>query len=346
MGTATAPAWDAPAETGGTRIMTALSPAKQTAFETVKGLWIAIPTPFTNTGEIDEGNLRKTVDYYIEGLAVDGIFCGGVMGEFWSMTLEERARVHELVVSDAAGRVPVMVHIGHHVYAEAAQLSRHAEQIGADFVIAINPYFPIKPSDDIVRDWYRRLTAESSVPFFLFNTSYSGYALSPSLIGELAELETVCGIKNPKPMDHLLQVQEMAGDKIVVCDADEGDWLGLHLDHGFRSLMSTPALAMYQTPSHRPVLDYTRMADNGDVEGAWALQGTLERERDAFQRWMRDRWLARGEGAIPIAELKAWLGLMGLPQGPVRPPLIQLSEERLQALEADLDGLGLLGALS
>ncbi|HJR87380.1 MAG TPA: dihydrodipicolinate synthase family protein, partial [Acidimicrobiia bacterium] len=228
------------------------SRAKEIAFEKVRGLWIAIPTPFTAEGEIDEGALRKSVDYYIEGLAVNGIFCGGVMGEFWAMTIEERALVHELVVNAAAGRVPIMVHIGHHTYSEAAQLSRHAEQIGADFAIAINPYFPIKPSEEIVRAWYRRLTAESSIPFFLFNTSYSGYALSPELIADLADLETVCGIKNPKPRDHLLRVQDLVGDKIVVCDADEADWLELHLDHGFQSLMSTPALAMYQTPDKRP----------------------------------------------------------------------------------------------
>jgi 4-hydroxy-tetrahydrodipicolinate synthase len=325
---------------------TRLSPAKEAAFEKVKGLWIAIPTPFTASGEVDEGTLRKAVDYYIDGLGVDGIFCGGVMGEFWSMTVEERARVHELVLGAAAGRVPVMAHIGHHVYSEAAQLSRHAEQIGVDFVTAMNPYYPIKPTDDIVRDWFRRLTSESSVPFFLFNTAYSGYALSPRLIAELSDLETVCGIKNPKPKEHLLEVKELVGDRIVVCDANEGDWLGLHLDHGFQSLMSTPALVMYQTPDHRPILDYTRLADAGDIEGAWALQGTLERERDAFGRWMRDQWLARGEGAIPIAELKAWLSLMGLPQGPVRPPLIPLSEERLQALRADLDDLGLLAVLA
>lgn len=326
--------------------MTVRSPAKEAAFEKVKGLWIAIPTPFSPTGEIDEGALRKAVDYYIDGLAVDGIFCGGVMGEFWSMTVEERARCHELVVSAASGRVPVMAHIGHHVYSEAARLSRHADEIGVDFVIAMNPYFPIKPHDDIVRDWYRRLTSESSVPFFLFNTAYSGYAISPALIAELTELDTVCGIKNPKPKDHLLEVQDLVGDRIVVCDANEGDWLGLHLDHGFQSLMSTPALAMYQTPSHRPVRDYTLMADSGDIDGAWALQRTLERERDAFERWMRDRWLARGEGAIPIAELKAWLGLMGLEQGSVRPPLIPLSDDQLEELRRELDGLGLLGALS
>lgn len=325
--------------------MTSLTPAKETAFEKVRGLWIAIPTPFTPDGDIDEGALRKAVDYYIDGIHVDGIFCGGVMGEFWAMTVEERARVHELVVSAAAGRVPIMAHIGHHTYSEAARLSRHAEQIGADFVIAINPYFPIKPSDDLVRNWYRRLTAESSVPFFLFNTSYSGYALSPSLIAELAELETVCGIKNPKPLEHLLEVQDRVGDRIVVCDADEADWLGLHLDHGFRSLMSTPALAMFQTPSRLPIREYTTMADSGDIAGAWELHATLAGERAAFQRWMRDQWLARGEGAIPIAELKAWLGLMGLPQGTVRPPLVPLSESRLDALRSDLDGLGLLDSI-
>lgn len=326
--------------------MTSLTPAKEAAFEKVRGLWIAIPTPFTANGELDEGTLRKTVDYYIGGLKVDGIFCGGVMGEFWAMTLEERARVHELVVGAAAGRVPIMAHIGHHTYSEAAQLSRHAGQIGADFVIAINPYFPIKPSDDLVRNWYRRLTAESSVPFFLFNTSYSGYALSPALIAELSELENVCGIKNPKPRDHLLEVQDLVGDRIVVCDASEGDWLELHLDHGFPALMSTPALAMYQTPGRLPIREYTQMADTGDVDGAWKLQATLEAERATFERWIRDQWLARGDGAIPIAELKAWLGLMGLPQGPVRPPLVPLSESRMEALRSDLDALGLLDSVS
>jgi dihydrodipicolinate synthase/N-acetylneuraminate lyase len=110
--------------------------------------------------------------------------------------------------------------------------------------------------------------------------------------------------------------------------------------------MSTPALAMYQTPDKRPIHDYTRMADSGDTAGAWALHGTLKRERVAFERWMRESWLARGEGAIPVAELKTWLALMGLPQGPVRQPLIALSEERTEALRADLDGLGLLDSVS
>jgi 4-hydroxy-tetrahydrodipicolinate synthase len=147
-------------------------------------------------------------------------------------------------------------------------------------------------------------------------------------------------------MEHLIEVHRRVGDRIVVCDASEGDWLGLHLDHGFPALMSTPALAMYQTPGHRPIHDYTRMADAGDLDAAWQLQSTLGREREAFEKWMRDRWLARGEGAIPIAELKTWLTLMGLPQGQVRPPLLPLGEEAMEALRTDLGALGLLEKVS
>lgn len=324
----------------------ALSRAKQEAFEKVTGLWIAIPTPFHDDGSMDERTLRSSVDYYVDGLGVDGIFCGGVMGEFWALDLDERRRCHELVVDAAAGRVPVMAHIGHHVYSEAAALSRHAHEIGVDFGIAMNPYFPPNPSDELVRNWYRRLASESPVPLFLFNTRYSGYSITPELIAELADLETVCGIKNPKPHDHLMRVKELAGDRIVVCDASEQDWLSLHLEHGFQSLMSTPALALFQTPDRRPVAEYTALADAGDLDGAWALHATLTGEREAFARWIHGRWLAQGSGAIPIAELKTWLGLMGLPQGPVRPPLIPLADTEREALEADLDALGLLGAIA
>jgi dihydrodipicolinate synthase/N-acetylneuraminate lyase len=55
---------------------------------------------------------------------------------------------------------------------------------------------------------------------------------------------------------------------------------------------------------------------------------------------MRAPWLERG--VIPIAQLKAWLGLMGLPQGPVRPPLVPLAPGEAAALRADLERLELI----
>ena len=198
--------------------------------------------------------------------------------------------MHELVAERAGGRVPVMAQVGHHVFADTVALAEHASEHGIEFGIAMNPYYPPGLPDDLVREWYRRLDAAVSLPMFLFNTSYSGTSLSPELIDELADLDIVCGIKNPRAREHLLRVQELAGDRIVVTDASERDWLELHTEHGFQSLMSTPALALYQTPGSTPVADYTRLADAGDLDGARALSARLGPARDAFDRWMRAPW--------------------------------------------------------
>jgi 4-hydroxy-tetrahydrodipicolinate synthase len=320
----------------------ALSRAKQLAFDLVRGLWIAIPTPFTDEGALDEATLRASVEYYIEGLGVDGIFCGGVMGEFWSMSMDERRRVHEAVADTTASRVPLMAQTSHHVFDHCVELTNHAGEIGIDLAIIMNPYYPPRPDDHLVRAWYEGLAARTDQPTFLFNTSYSGYTLSPEFISELCDIDIICGIKNPKPHEHLMRVHELCSDRIVVCDAAEADWLRLHLEHGFQALMSTPALALFQTPDDRPIARYTELADAGRLDEAWALHATLEPHRKAFQRWMFDPFLTNQAGVVPIAQLKAWLGLMGLPQGPVRLPLVPLRDEELAALAADLDAMGLL----
>jgi 4-hydroxy-tetrahydrodipicolinate synthase len=315
--------------------------AKGLAREKVKGLWIAIPTPFTPDGrEVDEEALATSVEHYIAGLLVDGIFCGGVMGEFWALSLDERKRVHELVVRQAGGRVPVMAHVGHHVFSDMVELCGHAIDCGADFGIAMNPYYPPNPPPESVRAWYEALAAASPLPMFLFNTTYAGYSLSPELIAQLADIDNVCGIKNPQGMEHLLRVQALAGDRIVVTDASERHWLQLHVEHGFQALMSTPALALYQRPGDLPVFKYTRLAAAGDLDGAQEIRDRLGPARDAFDRWMREPWLDRR--VIPIAQLKAWLALLGLPQGPVRPPLVPLAREDDLALRRDVEALGLV----
>jgi 4-hydroxy-tetrahydrodipicolinate synthase len=244
------------------------------------------------------------------------------------------------VARQAAGRVPVMAHVGHHVFSEMVELCEHAVGHGIDFGIAINPYYPPSPPPESVRAWYEALAGASPLPMFLFNTTYAGYTLSPELIAELADLETVCGIKNPQDRDHLLRVQELVGDRIVVTDASERHWLELHTEHGFQALMSTPALALYQRPGDLPVVEYTRLADAGDLDGARSISERLGPARDAFDRWMRAPWLERD--SIPIAQLKTWLGLIGLPQGPVRPPLVPLPSDERLALRRDLDAAGLL----
>jgi 4-hydroxy-tetrahydrodipicolinate synthase len=315
--------------------------AKALAREKVLGLWIAIPTPFTADGRhVDEDALAASVEHYIDALRVDGIFCGGVMGEFWALSLAERKRVHEVVHAQVAGRVPVMAQVGHHSVADSIALCAHARERGIELGVAMNPYFPPDLPDDLVVAYYTALDEATDLPLFLFNTPYSGTSLSVELIERLAELDIVCGIKNPRGREHLLELQRRVGDRIVVTDAAEGAWLELHVEHGFQALMSTPALALYQRPGDLPVREYTRLADAGDLDTARRVSAALEPARVAFKRWMRDPWTEHG--VVPIAQLKAWLGLLGLPQGPVRAPLQPLTPEQERELRADLRSLELL----
>jgi 4-hydroxy-tetrahydrodipicolinate synthase len=233
-----------------------------------------------------------------------------------------------------------MAHTGHETFRDMVELSEHAGEVGIEFGIVINPYYPPAMPEELVLAWFERLCAATDQPVFLFNTVFSGSTLAPSTIAELADLDNICGIKNPRDHEHLLEVQRLVGDRIVVTDASEKDWLDLHLHHGFQSLMSTPALAMYQTPGSRPIAEYTALADNGDIEAAWKLQGTLAEHRKAFRRWLRDPWTERR--IVPIAHLKAWLEMVGLPQGPVRPPLTGISGEERAALREDLRRLDLV----
>ena len=84
--------------------------AKQAAQERCTGLWAAITAPFGPSGELDVPALRRDLDRLTGSLHIDGIFCGGVMSEFWSLSSAERRRLTEVVAGACRGKVPVLAH--------------------------------------------------------------------------------------------------------------------------------------------------------------------------------------------------------------------------------------------
>ena len=125
------------------------SEAKEAAKSQFHGIWTAITTPFTPDFELDEAGLRSNMKR-VADLKIEGVFCTGVMGEFWSLTKEERKRIVEIVVEEAHRRnVKVIAHTAHHSAHETVELTRHAEDVGADFAILMNPYYP-PPSEQTI----------------------------------------------------------------------------------------------------------------------------------------------------------------------------------------------------
>ncbi|HEX2654747.1 MAG TPA: dihydrodipicolinate synthase family protein, partial [Xanthobacteraceae bacterium] len=110
-----------------------------TAKTSFKGSFTALVTPFSN-GALDERAFRDLVEWQItEG--TNGLVPVGTTGESPTLNHDEHKKVVEWCIDQAAGRVPVIAGAGSNSTSEAVELSRHAEEAGADAVLIVTPYY-------------------------------------------------------------------------------------------------------------------------------------------------------------------------------------------------------------
>jgi 4-hydroxy-tetrahydrodipicolinate synthase len=315
------------------------SDAKSAARERFIGLWAAVTTPFDAEGNLDEAGLRQDLRRLIDDLEIDGVFCTGVMSEFWALSDDERRRSVEVVVDECRGRCPVIAHTGHHSVQQTIALTHHATEAGADFAVVINPYYP-PASESALYAWFETVCRSVDIGLWLFDTSYSGVSLSTELVSRLADLTNVCGIKVGHDHARYLEMLRRVGDRILVCEPSEGTWLEDMRDHGQRVFMSSAAPYLYQTPGRCAMREYTRLALAGDIEAATRVAATLDPVRKLSEKWVHGKW-AR-ERVNPVPYIKVWSGLLGMSGGKVRPPLDQVTDAEHRAMVDDLVAVGLL----
>lgn len=333
------------AEYRGALMMYTRSGAKDASRSSFRGVWAAITTPFCGADlDIDEAGLRRNMRHVTDALRVDGVFCTGVMGEFWALTKEERKRVIEIVCAEARGRCKVIAHTGHHSARETIELTRHAEAAGADFVILMTPYYP--PADEaMVYDWFSHVAERVDVGIWLFDTPFSGRpALSPELTARLAAIPNICGAKIARSVDHYAAVRRLIGDEIVLSSPAETDFLMMMRDHGQRVHQSSAAPYLLQTPAAQPIRDYAELALAGRFEEAQRISDTLKPARAVGRRWLVEPF--HHHNVLPIAAIKAWSELLGMAGGPVRTPLMQLTAAERVQLIADVESVGLIADAS
>jgi 4-hydroxy-tetrahydrodipicolinate synthase len=308
--------------------------AKEAARAQFRGVWAAITTPFTESLELDEVGLRRNMRHLTNNLKVEGVFCTGVMGEFWALTKEERKRIVEIVVEEARrGGCKVLAHTGHHSAFETIDLTHHAQKAGANFVIIINPYYP-PMCEETIYEWFRYVADRVDIGIWLFDASYTPYGYSPELTARLADIENICGIKLSRGLEHYKRVRALCGEKMVLSGPSERDWLMMMRDYGHRVYQSSQVPYLYQTAGWLPLHEYTELGLAGRFVEAEQIAAELEPLRTLHAKWYRAPWTERK--VVPIAYIKAWSEMLGMAGGPVRPGLPQITEQERQALRADL----------
>lgn len=316
--------------------------AKAAAQAHFRGIWAAITTPFTADFELDEAGLRRNMRHLTDTLSIDGVFCTGVMGEFWALTKEERKRVVEIVAEEADGKCGVIAQTGSHSAHETVELTRHAEKAGVDFAIMMGPYYP-HTDEAMILDWFRFVASRVNLGIWLFDTPFSGRpAISPETTAKIADIDNICGAKISRPRDHYVAVRRLCGERIVMSSPNESDFLMMMREHGQRVHQSSASPYLIQTADRQEMRQYTELALDGRFDEAAEISVTLDPLRSISHRWIMGRW--RETGIIPIAAIKEWSAMLGMAAGPVRTPLLQMDAGDREALRKDLDATGILAS--
>jgi 4-hydroxy-tetrahydrodipicolinate synthase len=149
-------------------------------------------TCFTKDGKFDEAAQREIIRFQAQH--IHGFYPCGTYGSGPLMTVEERKRVAKVVVEEK-GKAKVIVHVGAVNTAQVVELAQHAEEVGADAVGAIPPYY-YKYPDQHLLDHYRALIKAVKIPVFLYNNPMlSGNPISADLLATLAD-EGLAGVKD------------------------------------------------------------------------------------------------------------------------------------------------------
>jgi 4-hydroxy-tetrahydrodipicolinate synthase len=157
-----------------------------------EGVYPALVTPFDSDDNVDYDALGDVIEH-VEEAGVDGVVPCGSTGESATLTHEEHKKVVEYTVENADTRV--IAGSGSNSTHEALELTKHADEAGADGALLISPYYN-KPNDNGLVEHYERVADAVDIPLLVYNVpGRTGHNIPDDVIVELARHEGIAGVK-------------------------------------------------------------------------------------------------------------------------------------------------------
>lgn len=292
----------------------------------LNGLVAATYTPIADDGAVNTAIVAPLVEHLL-GNGISGLYVCGSTGEGMSLSSDERKTVANAYVRAAAGRVPVIVQVGHNSLAEARQLAEHSVEIGADVISATCPsYFKVGDVSSLVDCMTEVAAGAPNLPFYYYHIP----VLTGSAIDVLQFLKraseripNLAGLKYTDTKLHEFQecLELDSGRLDVVWGCDEM-LLGALATGARGAIGSTYNIA---APLYRRII--AAFAD-GDLTEARRLQSLSVK-------------MIRTLNHFPFhSAMKAALAIQGFDVGRCRLPQGRLSDEDVNKLQTELDSIG------
>lgn len=292
-----------------------------------EGIITPIVTPF-NRDENETINYEATeklVNHLIEH-GVKGIFILGSNGEFHVIDEDEKVEFAKKVIEIVNKRVPVFVGTGCCSTRETIRLSKKMEELGADALSVITPYF-LKPTDENLYAHYKAIAQSVHIPIILYNIpKATGCLLDPKLVDRLADIENIKAIKDSSgELERIQAYADIAKRKdfelLIGSDSKISYAYGLG---------ATAAVAGTSNVIVDTLVGLDRALRAGESEKASQLQKDIDVLRGVLKL-----------GTVPSA-MKRSVELAGIAEvGPARMPVQELSEEDDQKIIEMLKYYGL-----
>jgi len=159
------------------------------------GSLVALITPMTSTGEVDQVSLRQLVHWHIEQ-GTHSLVPVGTTGESPVLTVEEHRKVLQIVVEEAAGNIPVIAGAGSNNTAAALEFHTFARTLGADASLHVTGYYN-RPSQEGIYRHFQALSQHNELPIIVYNIPPRAVVdITVETMARLAELPTVVGVKD------------------------------------------------------------------------------------------------------------------------------------------------------
>jgi 4-hydroxy-tetrahydrodipicolinate synthase len=276
----------------------------------------AMVTPFHHDGSLDLDGAARLATHLVDEQEHDGLVIYGTTGESPTTTDAEKEAVLRTVIEAVGDRATVIAGVGTNDTRHTIELAHAAEKAGADALLVVTPYYNKPPQAGLLHH-FRAVADSCGLPLMVYDI--------PGRSGVPVETETLCRLAEH---ERIVAVKDAKGD------LGETAWVLKRTDLAYYSgedkltlpLLSVGAVGVVGVPTHvfgpqtrQMILAY----ESGDVAGALALH---QRLLPAFCGFFRS------QGVILT---KAALTLLGLPAGPVRPPLVNANAAEVGRLRED-----------
>ena len=304
------------------------------ARETLRGQWTTLMTPFTESDELDEDGLRRNIRH-IRSLGTRGGGCTWGMGEFWSLTREERTHVYEVVADEAAGEWPIAAHVTHTSARETRILAEHAEGAGFDLLIVAAPYFVTKTEQQVV-DYVRSLADATPLAVMFYNSPQFGIVMSAQGLADICAIPNVVGVKEASFNPELsIEAHLRLGREAIISTPDE--WVlfkGKELGFEQQVMFANTSDWRFDSPGAAHYVNFIDRATTGDLDKAYYDEHIRPIKQVSDVWWKRT--VQKLNGSLPVPMVKHWSELMGMAGGHVRQPLMDLSDDEKSELARDI----------